>query len=231
MEDAETADCRYERKYFLPGTSRQEAEAAVRHCPGAFSPSYPPRTVNNIYLDDLRLSAYRDNLDGASTRQKIRIRWYGPRRESVERPVLEVKARHGEVGTKASFPLPPLTVGESLSAACLQSLFDNAGLPECTRLQLLNLQPVLLNCYRRSYMQTPERQLRATVDTEMAYAALPPSGGGPGACTIDHRNAILEIKYAASHDARWRDMAQALPYRISRSSKYATGIEATHLVY
>jgi SPX domain protein involved in polyphosphate accumulation len=57
-----------------------------------FIEKYPMRVVNNIYFDTIDFSSYQSNIDGASNRSKVRIRWYN------ESCIPEI---HNEMGFKS----------------------------------------------------------------------------------------------------------------------------------
>ncbi len=98
---------RYERKYRVPGDGFEAIRAIVETHPQSFRKQFPDRQVNNIYLDSPDLECYWNNLAGAANREKFRIRWYGEITDKVEFPVLELKRKDGELGSKFSQKLQP----------------------------------------------------------------------------------------------------------------------------
>src|SRR5262245_10751160 len=95
---------RYERKFVLQGWTFAHALAIVRRHPAGFCEVFPPRVVNNMYLDTPTLQAFHDHVNGISLRKKTRVRWYGLRNGDVTSPVLELKLKHGLVSGKLSHP-------------------------------------------------------------------------------------------------------------------------------
>src|SRR5512138_3354854 len=91
---------RYERKFVAEGFTIAEVLACVRRHTCAFREIYPPRVVNNIYLDSLSRRDYHDHINGVANRTKTRVRWYGPQFESASRPILERKVKRGMVSGK-----------------------------------------------------------------------------------------------------------------------------------
>lgn len=65
---------RYERKFVAPDSDLGEVLALVRRHPAAFGQAYPPRTVNNVYLDTPARRDYFDHVAGVGNRSKTRIR-------------------------------------------------------------------------------------------------------------------------------------------------------------
>ena len=98
---------RCERKFHGAGRSLAEVELALRTHPAHFHVVHPPRFVNNIYFDTPDLARFRTHIDGAAERMKLRVRWYGAARGPVTAPVLERKARCGDVGSKLRVELAP----------------------------------------------------------------------------------------------------------------------------
>ena len=98
--DANSA--RHEIKFVTSPLSMLWIENWVRSHPAGFFEPYPSRQVNNVYFDGFGLGAYQENLSGASSRDKVRLRWYGEV-EDAESGVIEVKRRRSGLGWKLSF--------------------------------------------------------------------------------------------------------------------------------
>lgn len=82
---------RYEKKFIAEKCTLAEVLARVRLHPPAFGEVYPPRTVNNVYLDSAARRDYHDHVKGTANRSKTRVRWYGEHFQAAERPMLERK--------------------------------------------------------------------------------------------------------------------------------------------
>src|SRR5689334_22615235 len=104
---------RYERKFLVPSGSGISPEIGIKLNPAIFSPIHHPRTVNNIYLDSPALRLYFMNLQGATARTKVRIRWYGDLLGPLPSPVLEFKTKQGLLGQKSCYALSPLKLDET----------------------------------------------------------------------------------------------------------------------
>src|SRR5437879_6346363 len=100
------ANPRYERKFLPQEFALAEVLTLVRRHPAMFREVYPPRFVNNIYLDSPGRSDYHDHVAGVPNRSKTRVRWYGAPSGHIAMPVLEQKVKHGHVGGKLSHGLP-----------------------------------------------------------------------------------------------------------------------------
>lgn len=203
---------RYERKYILERAMPEAWLAWLYHLPPAFRTAYPPRLVNNIYFDDYDLTSLQENIAGISKRSKYRLRWYGDERQTLRRPALEIKSKEALLGEKSNQRLPDTRWEE------LPALFRS--LPE---LRDANLRPVLVNTYRRSYLESADRRFRITLDSDLQF----------GPFTVkDMRfdfqmpnTTILELKYEAEFDDEIDDITQHWPFRMTRFSKYSVGMQ------
>jgi len=217
---------RYERKFLVPLAARGAVEPVIRHNPALFAPIYHPRTVNNIYLDSPALRLYFLNVDGAAERTKVRIRWYGELFGPVTKPVLELKQKEGLLGTKASFPIQGFTLDTNFSADVLRRMVTESELPLPVRELLRGLEPALLNCYRRRYYRSADRRYRLTWDVDLSFYRLRPGHnallGRAAPCPVQ----VLELKYDRQHAADACNIADALPFRLTKMSKYVYGVDS-----
>jgi SPX domain protein involved in polyphosphate accumulation len=218
---------RFERKFIPDGLAVPEVLALVRRHPALFRQTYPPRVINNLYLDSPALRDYHDHIGGTAYRAKTRIRWYGPLSGHVLRPTLERKIKCGAVGSKLSFPLPAFTLDERTSPhEMFGFLLRGPELAESIRLALRTLEPVLVNRYHRSYFLSADRTCRLTVDSEFRFfgpdrpltAQTPVSAPDP--------RIVIELKYDPDQAPRAADITRSFPFRLGRCSKYVLGIDS-----
>ncbi|MFC2060823.1 VTC domain-containing protein, partial [Chloroflexota bacterium] len=195
-----------------------------------FSVIYPPRFVNNIYFDTVSMSAYYDNLIGISDRLKVRIRWYGDLFGLIEEPVLESKIKRGFLGGKLKFPLASFHLDSGYSLNSQQVIFDEADIPEILRDYLKSLKFAVLNRYFRSYFQSPDGKFRITIDSDMEFYRIDSADNLFAEKVTDLTNTILELKYSDKDDEEARFITNLFPVRMTKSSKYVTGIENLHTV-
>lgn len=217
---------RYERKFAITGASLAEVEHHVRHHPALFFTEYAPRIVNNIYLDLPDLRNYQQNVDGHSHRSKLRARWYGQLFGRLPQAVLEQKCRRGHIGTKQSARLGPFEFGPSVSARDVRRWLESSSLPENLRHEVLHAEPTLVNRYRRQYFRSRDRQVRLTIDSELAFFRFQRHANCFLAPVRIPSLVVLELKYSetASEDAV--AVANHLPFRMTRMSKYVFGLRA-----
>jgi hypothetical protein len=223
---------RYERKFVVETTemSLHQVHAAVKLHPAFFRQAYPPRFINNIYLDSNGMGHYQANLDGIGDRLKIRIRWYGDLFNPAVKPTLEYKFKRGMVGSKESYPMQPFAVSERFSHANLAAVLRaNHNLLPSVQADLGGLRAALLNRYYRSYYESADRCFRITIDNDMSYYHLPRLSGPGMHRQTDRGHVVIELKYNAENDRSANRIAAHFPFRISRNSKYALGIERVYI--
>jgi hypothetical protein len=196
--------------------------------PAGFIESFPSRWVNSVYFDTHGYLAFRQNLDGASRRNKVRYRWYGQSR-LPSAGALEIKCRRNAFGWKHRFEVTeaPWAEGDRWQEVRLKLL---SSLPEQARLWLkVNPHPVILNRYYRNYLATHDGKLRATIDTQQCtydqrYKGRP---------NVEHaanlpRALVVELKFDRAERKRASSIISGLPVRVARNSKYVIGVRSIH---
>ncbi len=224
---ADGVEWRYERKFSVPDLNLSEAEMCIRLHPAMFAPIYQPRAVNNVYFDDLAMSSFIDNVEGVSARKKVRVRWYGSMFGEHETR-LEFKIKSGQLGRKESWALPKMSMHRGMSKNDINAALRRAELPDHAQMVLRSREPILANRYSRKYFLSSDRKFRLTLDHGLEWYHL-----GPGTLTFLHRcreprGVVLEVKYAREHDDEVEAIARRFPFRVTRSSKYVTGIQRVH---
>lgn len=215
---------RFERKFLALGLTLAQTESCILRNPGCFSPIFHERVINNIYLDSPSLQFYADNVNGASDRQKFRIRWYGPLLGPVAKPVLEIKTKHALLGGKHSFPLKPFTLTEGFCFSDLRASWEGAALPGNVRHAMESLQPAMINRYHRRYFLSRDGIYRSTLDFDLSFTEIVPRGN-----MFRHRRQadglhVVELKYANGNEERADQIARRFPFRLNRISKYVLGL-------
>lgn len=215
---------RYERKFIADRLALAEVLALVKRHPAAFREAYPARNVNNLYLDSPDLRDYRDHVNGIAHRTKTRIRWYGAWSGRLDTPTLERKLKQGLVSGKLSHRLPPLSMNGHVWKPDLEAAFDSANLPALMRSALHHLQPSLLNRYQRHYFQSADGRFRLTVDSALQFAAARHAQGMGVSFCPPAVPVVIEVKYGLAEAEAAPNVANALPFRLARCSKYVLGI-------
>ena len=223
-------DWRFERKFFISELNRYEIKDIVKFHPAMFSEIYYGRNVNNIYLDSYSLTNFFKNVDGQSQRLKVRVRWYGDLLGAIKSPVLEFKIRSGQLGRKVSYKLNNFTLDENLTNDFLHHVFEESDIPKEIKQFLREFNTTLLNSYSRKYFQSADKRFRITTDFNMRYIKLISHLHNNYINElVDYKNNILELKYEKDIDDYARKITNYFPFRMTKSSKYVTGIDSLFL--
>lgn len=220
---------RYERKFLVEDLHPFQVAALVKQHPHLFFAPYPPRYVNNLYLDTPEMANYHDNIDGAMQRRKVRIRWYGQPFGTISEPRLEIKIKEGLVGTKQTYTLPPFHLDSHFCDRRFQQLVSESDLPAKIKLDLRGLNLALFNRYYRHYYATHDAAFRLTLDSQLAFYRV---NGLFGSRFIHrqvaHRDVVVELKYELEQEPFATRVAAFFPFRMTRMSKYVQGIERVY---
>ena len=181
--------------------------------------------MNNIYYDSHTFENYRNNIEGQTNRLKVRIRWYGNLFGNIKNPTLEIKIKKGVLGKKIFINLPNFFLDKKTDL--LDLIHSNIKLFKSELVDFKCLYPVLLNQYSRQYFISSDNNFRITIDNNLLFINI-----------FEHKNSfekscqirdaiILELKYNPDFQTQANNITQSFPFRISKSSKYVTGIEKT----
>jgi len=221
---------RYERKFVSANLSKYEVESIIKLHPAIFSEVYPQRFINNIYLDTSQLSGYFDNEDGVNKRVKTRIRWYHDLFGTIADPCLELKIKNGYLGGKLRTPLQSFYLGKNCSMEVLQNVFATSNLSSLLREQLKSMSLTLLNRYARKYFESADHKFRITIDFDLEYFRVNDLCNSFTRRLMDTQKVIVELKYGKTDDDQARSVTNHLPFRLTKSSKYVTGIQSLRLL-
>ena len=216
---------RYERKFVVSELTKQEIEFIIKLHPAMFSEIYQQRFVNNIYFDTFKMNNYFDNIDGSKSRMKIRIRWYGDLFGTIEKPVLEFKIKDGLLGGKVSFPLIPFLVDARFQRETIANIVKSSDIPGNIKLEVLSLEPSLLNRYCRKYYQSADSSYRITIDSEMVFYQVNAHYNSFLHKSVDEVHTVLELKYNHDKDDDAERISNYFPFRMTKNSKYVHGLE------
>ena len=203
---------RYERKYRIEASSYDRILHELMSNPCGFRQAFPDRSVNSIYYDDVDYNAYNANLIGIGHRTKYRVRWYGDSLSNIPNPILEKKIKKNLLGTKEYLQLPDFNLTQAAPE-----------LPEEFTYPSNQLFPYIIVRYRRTYLESIDSQLRATIDRGLEYINL--MNGKPTSATKKDSGLILEIKYEEDKLEEARQCTSMLPYRLTKNSKYVSAMQ------
>jgi len=216
---------RYERKFLVDQLDAHQVRALVKLHPSMFYEPYPPRYVNNLYLDTVEMENYLDNVSGVWKRRKARVRWYGDLFRDIEKPNLELKIKNGLVGAKHIYPFAPFTLDDRFSHRYYRETLLHSTLPAQVKQYMRDLNVVLCNRYYRWYFATKDQRFRVTVDTDMTFYQVKRANNRFARKHADHRRVVVEIKYGKSLDRQADRVASSFPFSMTKNSKYVTGIK------
>lgn len=186
--------------------------------------------VRSVYLDDDRLSCCHANLDGLGVRNKVRLRWYDSLLPN-QTLYLEFKWRVNRVTGKHRFEVrsgQPLT---EMTYTQLLSEIEPAIPGELRSILIRNPLPVVLVEYCREHFISWDRQIRLTIDYDLAfYDQCGKSGFSAGFPLRLPEVVVLEGKGPVGTEGRLRDLLFPLQVRAARFSKYVHGCDALGLV-
>ncbi len=215
---------RFERKFSTNSLSLVEVISLVKSHPAIFRVGFPDRQVNNLYFDSVQMQAFTDNVEGLANRTKIRIRWYGDLFGLVEKPTLELKIKRGNAGSKKHFPLAPIRVDDNIHDTAMNRLKGIDGLLLEERLELAKCRPVLITRYVRKYFLSTDGRFRITVDSGLMFYTVNRFKNRFLRCSHND-DIVIELKYDAEQDDTAHKISSHLGYRLSKYSKYATGVQ------
>ena len=218
---------RYEIKLSVPEFGLPIVKSIIQVNENAFSTSYPPRVVNNLYFDTYNMQCLEDSYEGVNERQKVRLRWYDNNDLSTDK-VFEIKRKKNNLNSKIKFHIPQaidLLAGDTWPVVMSRLL---NWLPINIRHQIgPDCMPVLINKYNREYFEDPTGKVRVTIDSaqnvyDQRFCAIP----NLYRSAFRHPDAVIEIKGPPDSYEKIKQVSSELPIRVSRNSKYSLGYEA-----
>jgi len=210
---------RYERKFFIRDLSLEKVIKIIKLHPAVFSEIYPPRVINNIYYDSFNYNNYTQNMNGVQNRNKVRIRWYGSSSGLISHPNLEIKIRHGLLGSKTRYSIEPFNIDYPLI-----DLKSNVPSDELSRFDLISLEQKLFNCYYRYYYLSSDKKFRVTIDCNQFFRKIQFNKINSHKYS-DNNSIIVELKYDKCYDSIVNNISSLFPFPLTKSSKYVNGVK------
>ncbi len=230
---AASSSLRYELKLSCDAAHLAQARIWIRLHPEGFRVAYPPRTVNNLYLDTPNLNSFNANLEGVADREKVRLRWYGVQEAAsstshlqtrISNPTLELKYKRNLLGGKQQQVLACELDWQQPYAHILATIQQTADSKWQQWLTSAS-QPTLINCYRREYYVTVDGAIRATLDYQQVVYdqrhVLRPNLHRP---SLIPDLLVIELKTTPEHIERLQWAIGRFPIPRSRNSKYVNGV-------
>lgn len=179
--------------------------------------------VRSIYFDDASLSACRANLDGISSRRKLRMRWYDtvtPKQDVY----FEIKWRENRITGKHRLHVRSEQPLDELSYSQIDDRLWQA-LPEEYRCQMIIApEPIMIVQYDREHFSSDDGSLRVTLDYNLTFydQVGRQSIATDFSCRMDD-HAVIEGKVPVGRDADLRRLLSPYVPRANRCSKYVHG--------
>ncbi len=187
-------------------------------------------TVRSVYFDDVRMSACHANLSGLGIRRKLRLRWYDQLLPGHD-GFLEIKWRNNRVTGKHRMHV---NCQQPLSELAYKHWFSELAeaVPhQYMRYLLEYCEPTVLVEYRREHFISADRDLRLTIDYDLAF--YDQTGKQFVSTQFPYRKRdfiVLEGKTPVGREGELKALLFPLALRASRCSKYVQGCQMLGLV-
>ena len=219
---------RYERKFNIPKHFSSYILDLIKSNCSNLSELYEERQVNSFYYDTYNLKFARQNINGNSNRKKIRLRYYGDQK-ILKDPKIEIKSKFGNVGTKKLIQIDK-KIHNIDKVYNIEEFNKIHELDLNLDISLIDLKPVLFVSYFRKYFISKCKRFRFTLDNNISFQSI---DFNLNKNFINQnqffiaQESILEIKYNVKDDINELINFLGFPFRVTRYSKYITGLSIT----
>ena len=213
-------DYRYEIKFVLDNAGLSDAMQWLYNNTTA-NKMYENRKINSIYFDNIDFSSVEDNLAGTPQRNKLRLRWYGHKENSL--PFFEVKTKNGRLGYKTSYPIK--SIGSDLSKLNIDKITSQC-LKDIAKQDVVldeHLVPTLKVSYEREYYET-HNGIRITIDQDIQFSDTQLYSMLDENISIPYLFKVMEIKFAPDMKEEVAELIRSLYITPKRHSKYLIGL-------
>ncbi len=200
-------------------------EVLLKLHPALFRVHFPPRFINSLYFDSVDFHHFMENREGDAYRVKARVRWYGAMMGPIEKSALELKSKSGYAMGKERHEFGPFQFDRGFTRGTIDEALKLTELPDRVRFDLRRLIPTLLTRYDRRYYLSSCGRFRITIDSGLMYIGVNPATNRFLKMERDRESLIVELKYGIDDEEDASEIAEGLPFRLSRSSKYVNGIQ------
>lgn len=218
-------ELRYEKKLFTDAIYFDEFYSLIRTNNFGFREIYNKRVVNSIYFDNLDFDCFNDALDGSSTREKFRLRWYG--NDKKVDSIFEIKQKFGSVGKKITLSIGEVDFRKKLVDLKISERIKSSFHLKKHIYNLEKLKPNVYINYVRRYFACPENKIRITLDKDISYAFINPNKNIYQNNSIKDKNMVIEFKYSKESQLKYLVESLQLPLCVSRFSKYGNALTTT----
>ena len=218
---------RFERKWIYKSGNYLALINSLIRSNFFFNTQHPTRRVNSIYFDNSNYSSIRQNLDGASNKKKIRVRWYGEIFNAEIQPQIENKSRINQHNYKITKKLKRFRSKSSFDLISFKKyIHDEKNSKDEINFYLNNLYPSLLVSYRRKYFVFDN--IRITLDTGLKFINLAKVNifSKKNFLCINKKQ-IIELKYSDKFHFQAGKITKMFNNRLDKFSKYQIGLLET----
>ncbi len=173
-----------------------------------FIKQFPRRKISSIYLDTINFDHVKDNINGVSERKKIRLRWYDNNKTKI---YFEEKNKRNFLVWKNIKEIELSYDAENFIKKLKGYFFSKSF----NFTKNFNYQFVLKVSYNREYWVSADKNIRATVDTNINTSLLKNSS-----TTVNLSDTILEFKFHPDNEKYFRNFLNKKNYKL-RSQKYS----------
>jgi len=214
---------RFERKFIIPFYYQEFIYEIIANLPSRFIEIFNERDINNIYMDTLNYDIFKENIDGLSNRNKLRIRWYGEKYGNINGNI-EIKSKKGYVGKKTSYEIENFNFNANSDFRDIKSQILKNHIPHSLKEYFMRCSPTLFNRYSRRYFLSIDKKIRITVDFRIKNYKISNSPRDHIFFPYSFPHMILEVKYSSALNIGNNIISSYLPFRVSKYSKYINGI-------
>lgn len=217
MNDISQSDVRIEIKYIVNSENLNIFINLINNL--GFMKTFPFRYINSLYYDTPELFSVTENLDGISSRNKYRIRWYYNDEKIKFGWQFEKKIKNGDLGYKKIFKLKNNFYKQNDFS--IKNLILNHK--KIFSLVNLNIEPKLICNYHRNYYEN-ESGIRLTIDSKLKFTKFSDKFPIDGLKKWQYANFyIIELKFKPEKRLLVSKIIKNFPINSSRCSKYLLG--------
>ena len=172
---------------------------------------YDDRTINSIYFDNDKFEIYHDSVEGLSPRKKIRLRFYGDKKEFNKQKELLLEKKYTNFTGRSKISKKVKDFNSQLNYGILDTKY-------------VICYPRTIVSYLRSYHIS--KDFRITMDTNINFQSY--NSENPIHNFVSIEDIIVEIK--TNNTTRIDDLKKTFPFSEIRFSKYCKSIESLYKI-
>ena len=172
---------------------------------------YDDRTINSIYFDNDKFEIYHDSVEGLSPRKKIRLRFYGDKKEFNKQKELLLEKKYTNFTGRSKISKKVKDFNSQLNYGILDTKYGIC-------------YPRTIVSYLRSYHIS--KDFRITMDTNINFQSY--NSENPIHNFVSIEDIIVEIK--TNNTNRIDDLKKNFPFSEIRFSKYCKSIESLYKI-